>query len=173
MAGQAAGLSVSSVPCPWGEPAPSRVWQAGLWPSQQGGGGSFTMALGLSQSPPRGAPSQRLPDRRAVGRNGGPCSSLGQPGPGLRGSAGGAGVMGDPGGLCVSTLPRSTRGCRAGVVACLPLSVPRSIWRAGDGWGPTALDAQENPGASHPWGPPGGLSRDPGASSGLLQPEAG
>ena len=81
--------------------------------------------------------------------------------------------MGDPGGLCVSTLPRSTRGCRAGVVACLPLSVPRSIWRAGDGWGPTALDAQENPGASHPWGPPGGLSRDPGASSGLLQPGAG
>lgn len=42
MAGQAAGLSVSSIPCPRGESAPSHGRQAGLWPSPEGVGGSFT-----------------------------------------------------------------------------------------------------------------------------------
>lgn len=171
-AGQAGGLSVSSVPCPRGEPALSRIRQAGLRPSQEGVGSSFTMASGLSQSRHRGAPSQHPPDRRAVGRNGGPCSSLGQPRPGLRGSArwGGPGRGHRRSGRPVCEHPPPIAPGAAGLGWWLvPRSVPRSIPTAEDGWGPgtlTALDPQENPGASHLQGPPGGLSRDPGAGSG-------
>ena len=121
------------------------------------------MALGLSHCPHRGVPSQRPPDRRAVGRNGGSCSSLGQPGPGLRDSAGGAGVTGDPGGLCVSTLPAAPGA--AGLGWWL---VPRSLSpEASGGQGtdgvPSHWTHKETSGISPagipPWGPP-----TPGAS---------
>ena len=121
------------------------------------------MALGLSHCPHRGVPSQRPPDRRAVGRNGGSCSSLGQPGPGLRGSAGGAGVTGDPGGLCVSTLPAAP-----GAAGLRWWLVPRSLSpEASGGQGtdgvPSHWTHKETSGISPagipPWGPP-----TPGAS---------
>ena len=178
VAGQAGGRSVSSVPSPQGE-APSRIRQAGLWPSQEGVGSSFTMASGLSQSRHRGAPSQCPPDRRAVGRNRGPCSLLGQPGLGsgaLQGrGAALAGVKSDREACVCTPSPHSTRGCRAGVVACpwlCPQKHPDGRGRMGSRHSHCA-GATRKPSSLAPPGASRRALQRPRRRLGLLRPGAG